>query len=55
MNIEWNTQDYTHGFAFVHRYGEDVLRLLDIKEGDSVVDLGCGNGENGIRREYVVR
>jgi len=44
MNIKWNAQDYTRDFAFVHRYGEDVLRLLGGKEGDSVIDLGCGNG-----------
>lgn len=44
MNITWNAKDYTRDFAFVHRYGEDVLRLLDIKAGDNVIDLGCGNG-----------
>ena len=44
MNIIWNAKDYTENFSFVHRYGEDVLSLLDAPEGSLVVDLGCGNG-----------
>lgn len=44
MNIEWNAQGYTKDFQFVHQYGEDVLRLLDIEKGTKVLDLGCGNG-----------
>ena len=44
MNITWNAGDYTDHFSFVHRYGEDVLSLLDAAPGSFVVDLGCGNG-----------
>ena len=44
MNITWDAQSYTDGFSFVHRFGEDVLSLLDAPEGSFVVDLGCGNG-----------
>lgn len=44
MNIDWDAQGYSRDFSFVHHYGEDVLRLLNINEGDTVVDLGCGNG-----------
>ncbi len=44
MNIDWNAQDYEKGFSFVHRYGEDVLGLVDAAPGARVVDLGCGNG-----------
>lgn len=44
MNIQWDAQGYTNQFDFVHRYGEDVLTLLDRPEGSFVVDLGCGNG-----------
>lgn len=44
MNITWDAQGYTDGFSFVHRFGEDVLSLLDAPEGSFVVDLGCGNG-----------
>ena len=44
MNITWNAGVYTDHFSFVHRYGEDVLSLLDAAPGSFVVDLGCGNG-----------
>ncbi len=44
MNIEWNAQGYTDNFKFVHQYGEDVLNLLEVKEGMRILDLGCGNG-----------
>lgn len=44
MNITWNAEGYRDHFSFVHQYGEDVLSLLDAKEGSFVVDLGCGNG-----------
>lgn len=44
MNIKWNAKDYTDNFSFVHKYGEDVLALIDAAPGSFVVDLGCGNG-----------
>lgn len=44
MNIQWDTKGYTDNFSFVHKYGEDVLELIDAKAGSFVVDLGCGNG-----------
>lgn len=44
MNIKWNVDGYTNNFEFVHQYGQDVLKLLDIDENSTVIDLGCGNG-----------
>ncbi|QNM06843.1 class I SAM-dependent methyltransferase [Qiania dongpingensis] len=44
MNINWNADKYTEQFGFVHHYGEDVLKLLDLTPGQTVLDLGCGNG-----------
>jgi trans-aconitate methyltransferase len=44
MNITWDAQEYSDNFSFVYHYGEDVLKLLDICPGDTVIDLGCGNG-----------
>lgn len=49
MNIKWNAEKYAEDFQFVHKYGEDVLSLLDINDGDSVVDLGCGNGRLSVK------
>lgn len=44
MNNTWDAAEYENGFAFVHRYGADVLDLIDARPGARVVDLGCGNG-----------
>ena len=44
MNIEWNATNYTNHFSFVHKYGEDVLKLIDAPAESRVLDLGCGNG-----------
>lgn len=44
MNIKWNAHGYTKDFQFVHQYGEDVLKLLDIDKSIKILDIGCGNG-----------
>lgn len=44
MNIKWNANEYTQNFDFVHKYGEDVLALIDSNPKGLVIDLGCGNG-----------
>lgn len=45
MNITWDAEQYRQGFSFVPSYGEDVMGLLTVPQGSSVVDLGCGNGK----------
>lgn len=44
MEMEWDAKKYARDFSFVAQYGNDVLTLLDVEEGSSVLDLGCGNG-----------
>lgn len=44
MNITWDAKGYQRNFQFVPQYGEDVLNLLELVPGASVLDLGCGNG-----------
>lgn len=44
MNITWDAKNYTDNFSFVHQYGNDVLGLLELTPGMTVLDLGCGNG-----------
>lgn len=44
MNITWDAKTYQQGFSFVPSYGEDVLGLLTVAPGSTVVDLGCGTG-----------
>lgn len=40
----WDPQSYMAHAAYVPAYGEEVLALLDPKEGERVLDLGCGEG-----------
>ena len=44
MNITWNAADYEENFSFVHRYGENVLEMVENGNGGLAVDLGCGTG-----------
>ena len=44
MNITWNAADYEKNFSFVHRYGENVLEMVEKGNGGLAVDLGCGTG-----------
>lgn len=44
METEWNAQNYTDNFKFVHKYGEAVTDLITAPRGSLVVDVGCGNG-----------
>ena len=42
--MKWNADLYDDKHAFVFKYGESVLELLDLKPGEAVLDLGCGTG-----------
>ena len=44
MNIQWDASKYTEDFSFVHQYGAGVIELLELSDGMTVLDLGCGNG-----------
>ncbi len=40
----WNPDLYDDKHHFVSDYGKDLIRLLDPKAGERVLDLGCGTG-----------
>ena len=42
---EWDIQLYNEKHGFVYKYGEDLIKLLHPKEGELILDLGCGTGE----------
>ncbi|MBD2530896.1 methyltransferase domain-containing protein [Nostoc flagelliforme FACHB-838] len=41
----WDTSLYEDKHAFVWRYGEDLLQLLNPQPGESILDIGCGTGQ----------
>lgn len=40
----WDAGDYDDAHSFVFEYGESLLDLLDPKQGERILDLGCGTG-----------
>ena len=40
----WNAKLYDREHDFVARYGKDVIELLAPKNGEKILDLGCGTG-----------
>lgn len=42
--MTWNSQLYDQKHAFVFQYGESLLDLLQVVQGERVLDLGCGTG-----------
>ncbi|MBB6450861.1 trans-aconitate 2-methyltransferase [Geomicrobium halophilum] len=40
----WDPTLYDNTAQYVLHYGEDVLHWLNAKEGETIIDLGCGTG-----------
>src|SRR3954464_14771629 len=43
--MAWNADLYREKHAFVFQYGNNVVEWLEPKEGEKILDLGCGTGE----------
>src|SRR5690348_5459317 len=43
--MNWNSSLYDGKHDFVSKYGEDLIELLSPKEGEKILDLGCGTGD----------
>lgn len=44
-NDTWNANLYDQSHSFVSKYGNDVIELLAPKQGEKILDLGCGTGD----------
>ncbi|MBV6627072.1 MAG: methyltransferase domain-containing protein [Rivularia sp. (in: Bacteria)] len=44
-NNHWNSSLYQDKHAFVWKYGENLLEILNPKSNEKVLDLGCGTGQ----------
>jgi trans-aconitate methyltransferase len=44
QTTSWNPESYAKNARFVSDLGEPLLRLLDPKPGELILDLGCGDG-----------
>lgn len=44
-NTKWKPQLYNEKHSFVYRYGEDLIKLLEPKANERILDLGCGSGQ----------
>ncbi len=41
----WNVELYNDKHNYVYEYGEELVRLLNPKAGEIILDLGCGSGQ----------
>ncbi|MEG1641923.1 MAG: methyltransferase domain-containing protein [Synergistaceae bacterium] len=44
-NQNWSSEDYDTKADYLYELGRPVIELLNPKDGDKVLDLGCGNGK----------
>ncbi|HLR37649.1 MAG TPA: methyltransferase domain-containing protein [Chitinophagaceae bacterium] len=43
--MKWNNTLYDQKHGFISKYGEGLIEVLNPKEGEVVLDLGCGTGD----------
>jgi trans-aconitate methyltransferase len=43
--VKWNANLYDDKYAFVSKYGEDLIGWLAPQKGESILDVGCGTGQ----------
>lgn len=41
----WNASLYVQNHSFVSNYGNNLIELLAPKQGEKILDLGCGTGD----------
>lgn len=58
MITKWKPELYNEKHSYVYQYGENLIKLLDPKENQRILDLGCGSGQltskiNGFAKETI--
>lgn len=44
MKFNWNPELYDNKHDFVFKFGEEVIKLLDPRKNETILDIGCGTG-----------
>ncbi|HLR42800.1 MAG TPA: methyltransferase domain-containing protein [Pseudogracilibacillus sp.] len=44
-NDKWNASLYDEKHGFVSQYGENLVQILAPKQGENILDIGCGTGD----------
>src|SRR5699024_12760213 len=44
-NDKWDATLYDEKHAFVSQYGESLVQLLAPKQGENILEIGCGTGD----------
>jgi len=45
MKFQWNPILYDEKHDFVFKYGQDIVELLNPKQNETILDLGCGTAD----------
>lgn len=45
MKFNWNPVLYDNKHDFVFKFGEEIIKLLDPKKNETILDIGCGTGD----------
>lgn len=52
---KWKPELYNEKHSFVYNYGENLIQLLEPKENERILDLGCGSGQLTFKINELVR
>jgi len=58
ITTKWKPKLYNEKHSFVYNYGEELIKLLEPKAHERILDLGCGSGQltskiNEIAKETI--
>ena len=45
QKVHWEANVYDKSMSYVSQYGEDIVKWLNPKSGEKIIDFGCGTGD----------